>query len=65
MIAADNIKFHPQKSDYRPIPFEDALTILVSIFVLLRDERKGRVSVRLDEGRKGGGRLLIQTESVY
>ena len=38
---------------YRLIPFEDVLTILVSIFLLLR------------EGRKGGGRLFIQTESVY
>ena len=32
---------------YRPIPFEDVLTILVSIFLHLDDERKGRESVRL------------------
>ena len=31
----------------RPIPFEDVLTILVSIFLLLRDEKKWRVSERL------------------
>ena len=49
----------------RPIPFEDVLTILVSTFHLLRDERKGRESACvLREGRKGGGKLLIQTESV-
>ena len=34
-------------SDIRAIPFEDVLTILVSIFLLLRDERKARESVRL------------------
>ena len=49
---------------YRPIPLEDVLTILVSIFHLLRDKRKGRVCVLCEE-RKGGGRLLTQTESVY
>ena len=49
--------------NYKQIPFEDVLTILVSIFHLLRIQRKGRESVR--EGRKGGGSLLIQTESVY
>ena len=50
----------------KPIPFEDVLTILVSIFLLFRDEIKGRECVRVTvgEGRKGGGRLLIQTESV-
>ena len=52
-------------TDYRPIPFEDILTILVSIFLLLRDERKGSESGRLMEEKKGGGKLLIQTESVY
>ena len=31
----------------RPIPFEDVLIILVSIFFLLRDERKGGESVRI------------------
>ena len=31
----------------RTIPFEDVLTILVSIFLHLDDERKGRESVRL------------------
>ena len=33
-----------------PIPFEafeDIFTILISIFLLLRDERKGRESLRL------------------
>ena len=51
---------------YRPIPFEDVLTILVSIFLLLSDKRKGRESVCiLREGRKGGGRLLIRTGSLY
>ena len=55
-----------QAIHYTPIPFENVLTILVSIFLLLCDERKGRVCVCvLGEGRKGGGRLLIQTESVY
>ena len=34
----------------RLIPFQDILTILVSIFVLLRDVRKGRVRV----GEEGG-----------
>ena len=34
-------------ASYRPIPFEDVLTILVSMLVLLRDEKEGRVSVRL------------------
>ena len=52
-------------TDYRPIPFEDILTILVSIILLLRDERKGSESGRLMEEKKGGGKLLIQTESVY
>ena len=28
---------------YRPYPFEDVLTMLVSIFLLLGDEKKGRV----------------------
>ena len=53
---------------YRPIPFEDVLTILVSIFYLSRDQRNGRESERLSvlgEGRKEGVRLLNQTESVY
>ena len=39
---------------YKPIPFEDVLTILVSIFFLLRDERKGRESVRLTWSEKRG-----------
>ena len=39
----------------RPIPFEERLTILVSNFYLLRDERKGRESVRV-KGRKKRGR---------
>ena len=39
---------------YRPIPFEDVLTILVSIFHLLRDERKGREYVCLTEMEKRG-----------
>ena len=30
----------------RSIPFKDVLTILVSIFLLFRDERKGRESVQ-------------------
>ena len=38
----------------RPIPFEDVLTILVSIFLLLRDERKWREIVRLTSGKKRG-----------
>ena len=29
-------------ASYRPIPFEDVLTILVGIFHQLRDKRKGR-----------------------
>ena len=33
--------------NYRPIPFDDILTPLVSIFLLLRDERKGRESAPL------------------
>ena len=39
----------------RPILFEDVITILVSIFVLLREKRKERVSVRLRwmKGEKG------------
>ena len=53
------------RNHYRPIPFEDLFTILVSIFHLLSDERKGRERVSvLHGGRKGGGRLLIQMESV-
>ena len=54
--------------DIGPIPFDNVLTILVSILLLLRDEKKGRESVGLwvlRYGRKGGGRLLIKTESVY
>ena len=42
----------------RPIPFEDVLTVLVSTFHLLS-------VCYAREGRKGGGRLLIKTESVY
>ena len=34
-------------STYRSISFEDVLTMLASNFLLLRDERKGRESVRL------------------
>ena len=52
----------------RPIPIENVLTILESIFHLLRNERKGRDSeivCVLREVRKGGERLLLQTESVY
>ena len=37
----------PSFGRYKPIPFEYVLTILVSIFLLLPDERKGRESVRL------------------
>ena len=40
------------------IPFENVLTILVSIFLLLCDERKRRESVRLNsyvKGEKGEG----------
>ena len=32
----------------RPIPFEELLTILVSHFYLLRDERKGGESARVN-----------------
>ena len=38
----------------RQIPFEDVLTILVSILLKLRDERKGRESVRLTSREKRG-----------
>ena len=40
------------RNHYRPIPFEDLFTILVSIFHLLSDERKGRESVRLTWRKK-------------
>ena len=44
---------------YRPIPFKDVLTVLVSTFHLLRDERKGRErerkSVCYMKGEKGEG----------
>ena len=43
--------------------FEDILTIFVSIFLLLCDERKGRERARLMW--KGRGRLLMQTELIY
>ena len=49
----------------RPIPFEDVLIILESTFNLLSDARKGRESALLTWREKRGGRLLIQTESVY
>ena len=44
--------------------FRNDLPVLVSHFYHLRDQRKERQRV-LIEGRKGGGRILIQTESVY
>ena len=50
--------------DYTVIRDIRVLIILVSIFHLLRDKRKGRVCVLCEE-REGGGRLLTQTESVY
>ena len=37
----------------RPIPFEYVLTILVSTFHLLRDERKGRKSVCYVKEKRG------------
>ena len=40
--------------NYRPIPFEKWLTILVSHFYLLCDERKGRESTRVDRRKKRG-----------
>ena len=43
--AIENCRFG--KLGYRPIPFENVLTILVSIFHLLRGERKGIESVCL------------------
>ena len=48
---------------YRPIPFVEWLTILVNHFYVMREKGK-RVRV-LIKGRKGGGRIQIQTESVY
>ena len=40
---------------YRPIPFENVLTILVSISHLLRDEKKGRKCASYVKGEKGEG----------
>ena len=38
---------------YKPIPFEDILTILVSIFLLLRDKKKKERVCILRVERKG------------
>ena len=57
--------FAKYENFYRPIPFEDVLTILVSIFIVLRDERKGRECDCLTWWKKGRWMLLIKTESVY
>ena len=46
--------FSFKKGQYRPIPFEDVLTILVSTFSLIRDERKGRESALLTWRQKRG-----------
>ena len=55
----------PQAIAYRPIPFENVLTILVSVASCYVMREKGERVCTLGEGRKGGGKLLIQTESVY
>ena len=39
---------------YRPIPFEDVLTILVSIFLLKRDDRKVKENVGFRSREKRG-----------
>ena len=37
---------------YRPIPFEDVLTVLIGIFHLFHDDRKRRESMRLARRRR-------------
>ena len=46
-LKSELFEFFQYYLDYRPILFEDVLTILVSFFLLLRDKGKGGESVRL------------------